>query len=124
MTPYYQDDAVTIYHGDCREIAPTLDFDVIVTDPPYGINARDKQHAASSGPVLTWDAEYPHDVINALAASRPVVAFGAAQTIARELAAFDPIPAREGNQRCHCRHRPEEEEVRQREPALRDARLR
>jgi DNA modification methylase len=39
MTPYYQDDYVTIYHGDCREIVPTLGrFDLCLTDPPYGIN--------------------------------------------------------------------------------------
>ncbi len=28
VTPYYSDDAVTIYHGDAREILPTLTFDV------------------------------------------------------------------------------------------------
>lgn len=33
MTPYYADDLVTIYHGDCREWSGLVDH--IVTDPPY-----------------------------------------------------------------------------------------
>lgn len=38
MTPYYADDLVTIYHGDCREIVPSLSKDVaVVSDPPYGM---------------------------------------------------------------------------------------
>lgn len=38
MKPYYQDDAVTIYHGDCREILPKLGpVDLVLTDPPYGV---------------------------------------------------------------------------------------
>ena len=38
MKPYYQDDAVTIYHGDCRDILPHLPkVDLVLTDPPYGI---------------------------------------------------------------------------------------
>jgi site-specific DNA-methyltransferase (adenine-specific) len=38
MKPYYADNAVTIYHGDCREILPSLaGVGAIVSDPPYGI---------------------------------------------------------------------------------------
>lgn len=34
--PYYADDTVTLYHGDCRDILPLLtDVDAIITDPPY-----------------------------------------------------------------------------------------
>lgn len=34
--PYYTDDAVTLYHADCREILPTLGpVDHVITDPPY-----------------------------------------------------------------------------------------
>jgi len=37
MTPYYDRDGITIYHGDARDVVPALTFDVIIADPPYGI---------------------------------------------------------------------------------------
>lgn len=38
MKPYYEEKGITIYHGDCREILPTLEpVDLVLTDPPYGI---------------------------------------------------------------------------------------
>ena len=41
MTPYYDEAGIVIYHGDCREILPTLhdaSVDFIFADPPYGHN--------------------------------------------------------------------------------------
>jgi site-specific DNA-methyltransferase (adenine-specific) len=35
--PYYEQDGITIYHGDCREILPELpdkSIDLVLTDPP------------------------------------------------------------------------------------------
>lgn len=40
MTPYYEQDGISIYCGDCREVLPTLGHecaDLLCTDPPYGI---------------------------------------------------------------------------------------
>jgi site-specific DNA-methyltransferase (adenine-specific) len=39
--PYFSDDSVTLYLGDCREVLPTLDLqpDCIIADPPYGETA-------------------------------------------------------------------------------------
>ena len=43
MTPYYEHAGITIYHGDCREILPTLPkCDLLLTDIPYGkVNRAD-----------------------------------------------------------------------------------
>lgn len=38
MTPYYEDEAVTIYHGDCVDVLadlPGSSVDCVVTSPPY-----------------------------------------------------------------------------------------
>ncbi len=49
MTPYYEDSAVTIYHGDCREILPWnkpwLNEVILITDPPYGVRYSPSQNS-------------------------------------------------------------------------------
>ncbi len=48
MKPYYQDEWVTIYHGDCREILPQLPkVDLLLTDPVWpnadaGLEGQDR----------------------------------------------------------------------------------
>ncbi|RIU22649.1 site-specific DNA-methyltransferase [Mycobacteroides abscessus] len=38
MKPYYQDELVTLYHGDCLEILPSISgVDLVVTSPPYNL---------------------------------------------------------------------------------------
>lgn len=66
IRPYYQDDAVTIYHGDCRQIVPLLGrFDLLLTDPPYGIGRDGSKRTTSrhggrkAYDFLGWDAERP-----------------------------------------------------------------
>ena len=49
MTPFYEQNGITIYHGDCRQVLPFLpQFDLLLTDPPYGMeyqsNYRKQKH--------------------------------------------------------------------------------
>lgn len=37
-TPYYEEDGITIYHADCRDILPDLgDIGLVITSPPYNL---------------------------------------------------------------------------------------
>ena len=55
MKPYYQDDFVTLYHGDCLEVMerlPALAFDAVLTDPPYSSGGR-RENARSLRKSMT-----------------------------------------------------------------------
>lgn len=54
MEPYYSDDAVTIYHGDCRAVLPGLGWtDSVITDPPYGTGYYPTDSDAFTAEMLT-----------------------------------------------------------------------
>jgi site-specific DNA-methyltransferase (adenine-specific) len=38
MRSYYDEGGIVIYHGDCREILPSINSDVMLSDPPYPNN--------------------------------------------------------------------------------------
>jgi site-specific DNA-methyltransferase (adenine-specific) len=60
MKPFYEHAGIMIYHGDCREILPTLpkcDL-VLVTDPPYGVHfagSATREHVRSGKGYTLFD---------------------------------------------------------------------
>lgn len=77
MSLYYQDEHVTLYHGDCREIIPALpSVEAVLTDPPYGITDS------------SWDNKFDAQwLVESLTESAPegVAAFAAVQPLTAEL---------------------------------------
>jgi DNA modification methylase len=50
MKPYYEQDGVTIYHGNCLDVLPTLGaVDHVITDPPYAISEQGLWHIGRPG---------------------------------------------------------------------------
>lgn len=74
MTPYYEDDSVTLYHGNCLVIdVPWRDADVLVTDPPYGMRYADRGGVSVEG---DGDTQARDAVIGLWGPSRPALVFG------------------------------------------------
>jgi len=73
MTPYYSEDGMTIYHGDCQEIFIGLKaprFDLLLTDPPYGIGEAAGKNASRGKLAISkdygndeWDDKPAHQAI-------------------------------------------------------------
>ena len=86
-TPYYQDDTVTLYHGDSLTIPEWLDADVLVTDPPYGRNWRQgrfkkrgggyKAGSAAGATGIANDSDTAtRDAVLKKWGARPMIVFG------------------------------------------------
>ncbi|MFH1980209.1 MAG: DNA methyltransferase [Pseudomonadota bacterium] len=74
ITPYYQQKGIVIYNCDCREILPDLPpVDLILTDPPYGINyqsarriawqRKDKIQGDKNFPLWIFDVMKPRNAL-------------------------------------------------------------
>ena len=84
MKPYFEEEGITIYHGDCREVLPTLGggIDLVITDPPYGMDFR-SNHRIVRHEAIAGDHELPLDAI--------LLAIGAAQRAAYVFCRWDNL---------------------------------
>ena len=87
MSVYYQDDFVTLYHGDCLTETAWLDADVLVTDPPYGIAWKGVSNYVRKGSGKKLEAKWTDGIANdqnadarddvlAKWGNRPAIVFG------------------------------------------------
>ena len=81
MTVYYQDDRVTLYHGDCRDIMegqlPDNSVDSIVTDPPYELGFMGK---GWDGSGIAYNVEVWENAYRVLKPGGHLLAFGGTRT--------------------------------------------
>lgn len=80
--PYYQDDFVTLFHGDARERDEWLGADVLATDPPYGISwRRGALRGPKPRPGIAGDGDCSaRDAILESWGDRPAVVFGSPES--------------------------------------------
>lgn len=80
MTPYYEDDMVTLWHGDCRQVMSELgeaSVDAIVTDPPYELAFMGKGWDASG---IAYDRRVWENAWHVLKPGGHLLAFGGTRT--------------------------------------------
>ena len=68
MESLYEHAGITIYHADCRDLVGELTADVVVTDPPYGVDGSSGTANVARGKATyvqsQWrdDSDYLQDV--------------------------------------------------------------
>jgi hypothetical protein len=81
VTPYYEDESVQIYHGDCRDVLPLVDYDATVSDPPYGVLSESGSAATrrsggnQDNGVMAWDVA-PERTLLDLIIAKPAMLWG------------------------------------------------
>ncbi|MCX7542317.1 hypothetical protein OS128_05250 [Corynebacterium sp. P5848] len=77
--PYYQDELITLYHGDCLQLAELwTTADVLVTDPPYGVAFQSSRRKVEKLARIAGDDNTlaRDSVINAWGREKPAIVFG------------------------------------------------
>lgn len=87
MKPYYEQDGITIINADCRDVLPTIEagiVDLVLTDPPYGVN------------IAEWDKQVPYDLVPTLLdlSIGALVWFGSSAMLQTDLESFPVKPDR------------------------------
>ncbi|AKU45055.1 DNA methylase [Mycobacterium phage Quico] len=78
--PYYQDDSVTLYHGDALDVLAELtdrSVDAVVCDPPYELAFMGKKWDGSG---IAFDVEMWEQCLRALKPGGHLLAFGGSRT--------------------------------------------
>lgn len=77
MKPYYEHDGITLFHGDCRDLLSEVSAEVMVTDPPYGIDYRSGFASATLARSIAGDKDSSlRDAVLAWWGDRPALVFG------------------------------------------------
>ena len=77
MTIDYQDDAVTLHHGDCLDILDWLEADALITDPPYGMGLSSRRGGSFGESRIAGDEDTAsRDAAMGLWGDRPALVFG------------------------------------------------
>jgi len=87
--PYYSDEYVTLYHGDCRDVLATLpdaSVDAVVTDPPYELAFMGKGWDSSG---IAFDVAMWAEVLRVLKPGGHLLAFGGTRTFHRVTVAIE-----------------------------------
>jgi DNA modification methylase len=74
MTLYYDEAGVTVYHGDCQDVLPTLprgSVDLLITDPPYGKRWQSGKRQTQLGFIANDDGSL--DVVDLIGQALPVL---------------------------------------------------